>query len=83
MIIISQKIDSTYQIYTNNLDYNIINQINLFYPIGINRITVNGQDYVTASVGLANNFILGKYNQLSNSTNDPLRCTVLVSATDT
>jgi hypothetical protein len=41
---------------------------------------VNGVTYVSASVGLPNECILGKSCVVTNLATDPLRCIVLVKA---
>lgn len=75
--------DSSYIYYTPTPDPAIARLISNFYPIGTGRITVNGNDYVTASVGLQNQYTLGMYSSISNNSNDALRVILLVEASDT
>jgi hypothetical protein len=80
IVVLAQKVDSSYTFFTGAIDPLFLKQIETFYPIGTSRISINGDDYVTASVGLPNQFTLGKYSTVTNSTNDPIRCIILVRA---
>lgn len=75
--------DSSYIYYTPTPDPGIARLVSQFYPIGKGRITVNGDDYVTASVGFGNQYTLGRYSSVSNSSNDALRVILLARASDT
>lgn len=83
IIMLAQKVGGSYVYFTSGIDPIFLDQIASYYPIGTSRITVRGQDYVTASVGLPNTFTLGKYSIVTNTTNDPLRCIILVAASET
>lgn len=78
-ILIAQKIDGVYQFYTP-VDPTLKALVDLYYPIGTSRISYGGQDYVTASVGLSNIYTLGRPSSITNSTNDPVRCMMVVRA---
>ena len=83
IILLAQKSGCSYSYFSTGIDPIFLDQIASYYPIGTSRITVRGQDYVTASVGLPNTFTLGKYSVVTNTTNDPIRCIILVAASET
>lgn len=82
IIALVQQVDSQYIFYTDNLSSSFLSSIRSYYPIGTSRVNINGLDYVTASVGLTNQFTLGKYSVLTNSTNDPIRCVIFVRTSE-
>ena len=80
MVMIVQKVDAAYKYYTPLPDSELGKLVNQYYAIGSSRINYRGEDYVTASVGVSNVYQLGKYSSVTNSTNDPVRCIILVRA---
>jgi len=51
-----------------------------YYQLGNNRVENDGVDYVSASIGLSNNYPLGIISELTNQSNDPYRCIIIVEA---
>jgi hypothetical protein len=79
-VMITQQVGSSFVYFTQAVDPALAALIQRYYPIGTSRINFKGDDYVTASVGISNQFTLGKYSTVTNSSNDPLRCIILVKA---
>jgi len=73
-----EKVDSSYVFFTNTANKEFKDAISSFYPIGTGTLSVSGKNYVTASVGLSNSFILGKSSKVTNSSIDPIRCIIMV-----
>ena len=73
-----ERVDSSYVFFTDTANKDVKNVISSYYPIGTGAFSVSGKNYVTASVGLSNSFILGKSSKVTNSSNDPIRCIIMV-----
>lgn len=75
-----EKIDSSYVFFTNTGNNEIKAAISNYYSIGTGTFSISGKNYVSASVGLSNSFLLGKTNKVTNTSSDPIRCIILVES---
>lgn len=77
-MLLVERVDSSFVFFTNTANKEIRDEIASYYPIGTGSYSIAGKNYVTASVGISNSFVLGKSSKVTNTSSDPIRCIIMV-----
>ena len=82
-VVLAQQTNNAYSYFSSTPPSYISANISAYTLLGTNRMTANGVDYVSASLGISNTYQLGSVSAVTNQTSDPIRCIIVVQASET